>query len=61
MKEKNESSAFIYMNWVKSRLNNSFINLRLQMFTHMTEIIKTELLKFVKNVENRKWYCYFCD
>ncbi len=45
MKEKNESSTSIYMNQAESRLNNSFINLRLQKFAHMTEIIKTELLR----------------
>ncbi len=45
MKEKNESSTFIYMNWAESRLNSSFIDLRLQKFTHMTEMIETELLK----------------
>ncbi len=33
------------MNQAESRLNNSFINLRLQKFAHMTEIIETELLK----------------
>ncbi len=45
MKEKNESSTSIYMNWAESRLNSSFINLRLQKFAHMTEMIKTKLLK----------------
>ncbi len=45
MKEKNESSTFIYMNWAESRLDNSFIDLRLQKFMHITEIIETELLK----------------
>ncbi len=45
MKEKNENSTFIYMNRAESRLNNSFIDLRLQKFMHMTEIIKTELLR----------------
>ncbi len=45
MKEKNESSTSIYMNQAESRLNNSFINLKLQKFAHMTEIIKTELLR----------------
>ncbi len=45
MKEKNESSTSIYMNWAESRLDSSFINLRLQKFMHMTEIIETELLK----------------
>ncbi len=45
MKEKNESSTSIYMNWAESRLNNSSIDLRLQKFMHMTEIIETELLK----------------
>ncbi len=45
MKEKNENSTFIYMNWAESRLNNSFIDLRLQKFAHMTEMIKTELLR----------------
>ncbi len=39
MKEKNKSSTFIYMNWVKLRLNNSFINLKLQKFMHITEMI----------------------
>ncbi len=33
------------MNWAESRLNNSFIDLRLQKFMHMTEMIETELLK----------------
>ena len=33
------------MNQAESRLNSSFIDLRLQKFMHMTEIIKTELLK----------------
>ncbi len=45
MKEKNENSTFIYMNWAESRLNNSFIDLRLQKFVHMIEIIETELLR----------------
>ncbi len=45
MKEKNESSTFIYMNQAESRLNNSFIDLRLQKFMHTIEMIKTELLK----------------
>ncbi len=45
MKEKNENSTFIYMNWAKLRLNNSFIDLRLQKFVYIIEIIKTELLK----------------
>ncbi len=30
MKERNEDSTFIYMNWAKSRLNSNFIDLRLQ-------------------------------
>ncbi len=42
MKEKNENSTFIYMNWTESRLNNSFIDLKLQKFAHM---IETKLLK----------------
>ncbi len=33
------------MNWVESRLNNSFIDLKLQKFMHIIEMIKTELLK----------------
>ena len=45
MKEKNENSTSIYMNQAESRLNNSFIDLRLQKFMHMTEIIETKLLK----------------
>ncbi len=45
MKEKNENSTFIYMNQAESRLNSSFIDLRLQKFMHMTEMIETELLK----------------
>ncbi len=45
MKEKNESLTSIYMNRAESRLDNSSIDLRLQKFTHMTEMIKTELLK----------------
>ncbi len=45
MKEKNENSTSIYMNWVESRLNNSSIDLRLQKFVHMIEMIKTELLR----------------
>jgi len=45
VKEKNENLTFIYMNQAESRLNNSFIDLRLQKFMHMTEMIKTELLK----------------
>ncbi len=45
MKEKNKNLTFIYMNWAESRLDNSFIDLRLQKFMHMTEMIKTELLK----------------
>ncbi len=45
MKEKNENSTFIYMNQAESRLNSSFIDLRLQKFMHTTEIIETELLK----------------
>ncbi len=30
MKEKNENLTSIYMNWAESRLNNSFIDLKLQ-------------------------------
>jgi len=45
VKEKNESSTFIYMNWAESRLDSSFIDLRLQKFMHMTEMIETELLR----------------
>ncbi len=45
MKEKNENSAFIYMNWTESRLNNSFIDLKLQKFAHMIKMIETKLLK----------------
>ncbi len=45
MKEKNKSSTFIYMNWAELELNNSFIDLKLQKFAHMTEMIETELLK----------------
>ena len=30
MKEKNESLTSIYINWAESRLDSSFINLRLQ-------------------------------
>ncbi len=45
MKEKNESSTFIYMNRAESRLDSSFIDLRLQKFAHMTEMIETELLR----------------
>ncbi len=45
MKEKNESSTFIYMNQAKSRLDSSFIDLRLQKFMHIIKIIKTKLLK----------------
>ncbi len=45
MKEKNKSLTFIYMNWAKSRLNNSFIDLRLQKFMHIIEMIETKLLK----------------
>ncbi len=45
MKEKNESLTFIYMNRAESRLNNSFIDLRLQKFVHTTEMIKTKLLR----------------
>ncbi len=45
MKEKNESLTFIYMNWAESRLDNSFIDLKLQKFMHTTEMIKTELLR----------------
>ncbi len=48
MKEKNESSTFIYMNWVESRLDSSFIDLRLQKFMHMIEMIEmieTKLLR----------------
>ncbi len=33
------------MNWAESRLDSSFIDLRLQKFMHMIEIIETELLK----------------
>ncbi len=44
-KEKNENSTSIYMNWAESRLDSSFIDLRLQKFAHITEMIKTELLK----------------
>ncbi len=33
------------MNRAESRLDSSFIDLRLQKFMHMTEMIKTELLK----------------
>ncbi len=42
MKEKNENLTFIYINQAESRLNNSFIDLRLQKYMYM---IKTELLK----------------
>jgi len=45
VKEKNESSTFIYMNWAELRLDSSFIDLRLQKFAHMTEMIETELLR----------------
>ncbi len=45
MKEKNENSVSIYMNWAKLRLDSSSIDLRLQKFTHMIEMIKIELLK----------------
>ncbi len=45
MKEKNENSTFIYMNRAESRLDSNFIDLRLQKFMHMTEMIETELLK----------------
>jgi len=45
VKEKNESSTSIYMNRAELRLDNSSIDLRLQRFVHMTEMIKTELLK----------------
>ncbi len=45
MKEKNENLTSIYMNWAESRLDSSSINLRLQKFMHMIEMIKTELLK----------------
>ncbi len=45
MKEKNENSTFIYINWAESRLDSSSIDLRLQKFAHMTEMIKTKLLK----------------
>ena len=33
------------MNWAELRLDSSFIDLRLQKFMHMTEMIKTGLLK----------------
>jgi len=33
------------MNWAESRLDSIFIDLRLQKFAHMTEMIETELLK----------------
>ena len=33
------------MNQVESRLDSSFIDLRLQKFMHTTEMIKTELLR----------------
>ncbi len=45
MKEKNESLTFIYMNRAESRLDSNSIDLRLQKFAHMTEMIETELLK----------------
>ncbi len=45
MKEKNENSTFIYMNRAESRPDSKFIDLRLQKFMHMTEMIETELLK----------------
>ncbi len=45
MKEKNENSTSIYMNWAESRLDSSFIDLRLQKFAYMTEMIETELLR----------------
>ncbi len=45
MKDKNEDSTFIYMNRAESRLNNSSIDLRLQKFAYMIEMIKTELLR----------------
>jgi len=45
VKEKNESLTFIYMNQAESRLNSSFIDLKLQKFAHIIEMIETELLK----------------
>ncbi len=45
MKEKNENLTFIYMNWAESRLNNSFIDLRLQKFVYTIEMIETKLLR----------------
>ena len=44
MKEKNESSTFIYMNWAESRLNNSFIDLKLQNnWDDQNKIVETRL------------------
>ncbi len=37
------------MNWAESRLDSSFIDLKLQKFMHMTKIIETELLKLNYN------------
>ena len=44
MKEKNESSTFIYMNWAESRLDSSFIDLRLQNdWNDWNRIVETKL------------------
>ena len=44
MKEKNENSIFIYMNWAESRLNSSFIDLRLQNdWNDQNRIVETKL------------------
>jgi len=45
VKEKNESSTSIYMNWAESRLSSNSIDLRLQKLMHMIEMIETELLR----------------
>jgi len=44
VKEKNESSTFIYMNWAESRLDSSFIDLRLQNdWNDWNRIVETKL------------------
>ncbi len=35
----------LYLNRAESRLDSNFIDLRLQKFAHMTEMIETELLR----------------
>jgi hypothetical protein len=53
MKEKNKNSTSIYMNQAESRLDSSSINLRLQKFAHITEMIKIKLMTWFIELQNR--------